>query len=58
MDGLIDFRMSSRAIYNLTRALTKPYVGAHIKYRGQNISIWKVKEIDITDENIEPGRMY
>ena len=55
MDGLIDFRMSSRAIYNLTRALTKPYVGAHIKYRGKNISIWKVKEIDIVKENIEPG---
>ena len=55
MDGLIDFRMSSRAIYNLTRALTKPYVGAHIKYRGKNTTIWKVKEINFTDENIEPG---
>ena len=55
IDGLIDFRMSSRAIYNLTRALTKPYVGAHIKYRGKNISIWKVKEVDVVKENIEPG---
>ena len=55
IDGLIDFRMSSRDIYNLTRALTKPYIGAHIKYRGNNISIWKVKEIDIVKENIEPG---
>ena len=55
IDGLIDFRMSSRAIYNLTRALTKPYVGAHIKYRGKNISIWKVKEVNVVKENIEPG---
>mgnify|MGYP004002277777 FL=1 len=55
IDGLIDFRMNSRAIYNLTRALTKPYVGAHIKYRGKNISIWKVKEVDVVKENIEPG---
>ena len=55
IDGLIDFRMSSRAIYNLTRALTKPYVGACIKYRGKNISIWKVKEVDVVKENIEPG---
>ena len=55
MDGLIDFRMSTRAIYNLTRALTKPYVGAHIKYRGEKTHIWKVKEINFTDENIEPG---
>jgi methionyl-tRNA formyltransferase len=55
IDGLIDFRMNSRAIYNLTRALTKPYVGAHIKYRGKNISIWKVKEVNVVKENIEPG---
>ena len=41
MDGLIDFRMSSRAIYNLTRALTKPYVGAHIEYLGKNNSFCK-----------------
>ena len=54
-DGCIDFRMSSRAIYNLTRALTKPYIGAHIKYKGKNISIWKVKEINIESQNIEPG---
>jgi methionyl-tRNA formyltransferase len=56
-DGQIDFRMSSRSIYNLTRALTKPYVGAHIKYNGKNISIWKVKEIDDFRENIEPGKV-
>jgi methionyl-tRNA formyltransferase len=55
IDGLIDFRMNSEAIYNLTRALTKPYVGAYIKYRGKKISIWKVREIDIVKENIEPG---
>jgi len=57
MDGLIDFRMSSRAIYNLTRALTKPYVGAHIKYKGKDTFIWKVKEIETLQENIEPGRV-
>ena len=56
-DGQIDFRMSSRSIYNLTRALTKPYVGAHIKYNGKNISIWKVKEINDFQENIEPGKV-
>jgi methionyl-tRNA formyltransferase len=55
LDGQIDFRMNSKAIYNLTRALTKPYIGAHIKYNGKNISVWKVKEIEILQENIEPG---
>lgn len=29
-DGKIDWRMSSRGIYNLVRALTKPYVGANL----------------------------
>jgi len=56
-DGLIDFRMSSRAIYNLVRGLTKPYIGAHIYYRGENISIWKVKELENVQKNIEPGKV-
>ena len=59
-DGLIDFRMSTIAICNLVRALSKPYVGAHIEYQQNLISIWEVlpeinneKEI----ENIEPGKV-
>jgi methionyl-tRNA formyltransferase len=54
-DGLIDFRMNSRSIYNLTRALTKPYIGAHINYKEENFSVWRVKEIDNSKKNIEPG---
>ena len=50
--------MSSRAIYNLVRALTKPYVGAHFIYQDQEIKVWKVREI-ITREYdyIEPGKV-
>ena len=44
-DGTIDFRMSSVAIYNLVRALSKPYIGAHIRYKDRNIHVWKVKMI-------------
>jgi len=57
LDGEIDFRMNSRSIYNLTRALTKPYVGAHIKFNEINYSVWKVKESNDFQENIEPGRV-
>ena len=57
IDGMIDFRMSSRAIYNLTRALTKPYIGAHINYKGNKIRVWKVKENNINKTNIEPGKI-
>lgn len=58
-DGLIDFRMSSSVICNLTRALTKPYVGAHIEYNGADIKIWEVElsEYDTTNNNIEPGKV-
>ena len=56
-DGKIDFRMISRAIYNLVRALTKPYVGAHVEYNGQDISIWKVEEVEFDQNNIEFGKV-
>ena len=56
-DGQIDFRMSSRAIYNLVRALTKPYVGAHIHYNEEDISVWKVKIVENNQINIESGKV-
>ena len=57
-DGKIDWRMSSKAIYNLVRALTRPYVGAHFVYRSQEIKVWRVEEIRMTGcVNIEPGKV-
>ena len=56
-DGLIDFRMSSLAIYNLVRALTKPYVGAHLVYNGEEIKIWRINEEKCNLANIEPGKI-
>lgn len=58
-DGEIDWRMSSKRIYNLVRALTKPYVGVHCVYKGKEIKIWKVKMLDSTDAyiNLEPGKV-
>ena len=57
IDGQIDFRMNSKTIYNLVRALTKPYVGAHINYKEKEIIVWKVKIIDNKHINIEPGKV-
>ena len=57
VDGKIDFRMTSGAIYNLVRALTKPYIGAHVEYNGQDISIWKVEEVEFDQNNIEFGKV-
>ncbi len=56
-DGIIDFRMTSNAIYNLVRALSKPYVGAILKYKEEEINIWKVEEIECDLINIEYGKV-
>ncbi len=50
--------MNSRAIYNLVRALTKPYVGAHVVYENKDIKVWKAKErTEINLPNIECGKV-
>lgn len=58
-DGLIDFRMNSSVICNLVRALTKPYVGAHVEYIGVDVKIWGVDltVYDCNHDNIEPGKV-
>lgn len=56
-DGQIDFRMDSRAVYNLVRALSEPYIGAHIQFQGRDVKIWKVVEAEVKDANLEPGKV-
>ncbi|MDC0637000.1 formyltransferase family protein [Flavobacteriaceae bacterium] len=58
-DGLIDFRLSTQQICNLVRALTKPYVGAHIGIEKKNYVVWKVEEGEAESLaiNIEPGKV-
>ena len=56
-DGLIDFRMSSKTIYNLVRALTRPYVGSHFIYKNSDIKVWKAMIGPQIDKNIEPGKI-
>lgn len=59
-DGAIDWRMPSTGIYNLVRALTHPYVGAHFVYDDREIKVWKVEvadELFADTENLEPGKI-
>lgn len=58
-DGLIDWRMSARSIYNLVRALTHPYVGASFILNDIEIKVWKSRiASDYTEAfNIEPGKV-
>lgn len=56
-DGELDFRMGKKALYNLVRALTHPYVGAHVVYRGIAIKIWEVEYAHAGSENDEHGKV-
>lgn len=57
-DGKIDWRMSSRGIYNLVRALSHPYIGAYFMYKEKKIKVWRTEEIeDVKFRNIEPGKI-
>ena len=56
-DGLIDFRMSAKSIYNTVRALTKPYNGADFFYKGDKYKVFNSKVIEYNITNIEYGRV-
>lgn len=57
-DGEINFKMSAKSIYNLVRALSKPYVGAHLNYKEKEIKIWKVSILKSKKKkNIEFGKV-
>lgn len=56
-DGEVVWKMDGKAVYNLVRALTSPYVGAHTCYQGQDVKIWKVAYVEEGTENDEPGKV-
>jgi methionyl-tRNA formyltransferase len=56
-DGKIDWRMSSRSIHNLVKALARPYVGAHFVVDGKEIKLWQTQPIENFSDNLEPGKV-
>ncbi len=56
-DGIIDWRMTMQGIYDLVRALSRPYPGALAVLHGEVFSIWKVKKSPLSQKNIEPGKV-
>ena len=58
MDGQIDWRMPAKGIYNLIRALSEPYVGAHFIYRDKMIKVWDSVIVDLPEvQDIEAGKV-
>ena len=49
--------MTSKAILNLVNALTKPYIGAHLEFQGNDIKVWEIKEETFNNSNHEPGKV-
>ena len=45
-DGKIDFQARTRDIYNLIRAVTKPFAGAFTYCRGHRVTIWQAVPFD------------
>lgn len=56
-DGRIDWRMSAPSIYNLVRALSKPYPGAHFVMNDQAFKVWHCVVKPDAPINIEPGKV-
>lgn len=58
-DGRIDWRMSSQRIYDLIRALSFPYLGAHFVYKGKKHLVWSARICGgaVRFLNLEPGRV-
>ena len=56
-DGEIDFRMSSKLIYNLIRGLSKPYVGAHVNIQGTHYKVWSSEISSDQYPDYEPGKI-
>lgn len=57
-DGLIDWRMSAEAIYNLIRALSEPYIGAGFLHREKEIKVWRSEIMPAKGYcNVEPGKV-
>jgi UDP-4-amino-4-deoxy-L-arabinose formyltransferase/UDP-glucuronic acid dehydrogenase (UDP-4-keto-hexauronic acid decarboxylating) len=48
-DGRIDFNKSAKEVYNLIRALSKPFPGAFAEINGKDTIFWRAKIGDETD---------
>lgn len=57
-DGLINWNDDNRTIFNLIRALTHPYPGAHTYSQKRRCIVWKSKLSDlIMDDHKTPGEI-
>jgi methionyl-tRNA formyltransferase len=56
-DGRIHFSMTSDAIINLVRALTKPYPGATCFFNEKEVIVWSIRKGNNKQPYLEPGKV-
>jgi len=54
-DGIIDFNKTAREVFNLIRALSKPFPGAFFDAEGTRATIWKAHIGNPIENGIEAG---
>jgi len=57
IDGRIDWLGSSWQAYNKTRALTRPHPGAHCRFMGERMTVWRAEPDDDLPALIHPGEV-
>jgi methionyl-tRNA formyltransferase len=56
-DGEINWAMPAVGVYNLVRALTRPYVGAHCRYKDAEPKVWAAALEAAPDAGAQPGEI-
>ena len=54
-DGIVDWSGTSQEVYNLVRALTRPYPGAFAYLNGEQYKIWKIAQLPAIAVTQPPG---
>ncbi|MCX8072039.1 MAG: formyltransferase [Candidatus Binatia bacterium] len=54
-DGRINWALTARQVFNLVRAVTKPYPGAFAFWRGKKLLVWRASAVPAPAESGLPG---
>jgi methionyl-tRNA formyltransferase len=53
-DGLVDWSWPAQRVYDFVRAQTRPYPGAFTRFRGEQLTLWRVEPLE--DRSLSVGK--
>jgi methionyl-tRNA formyltransferase len=53
-DGLVQWQLPARTVYNLVRAVTHPYPGAFTHFRGKQLFLWGARPLAVNGDDVIP----